>query len=471
MLKFCSRRFTFLHNILGIFDTSSAGYIAGSYPPTRSIPEHTPLIREEGSTTLNLTTLPNGVRIVSETGGYPGSVHLGVTIHAGTRDETQKNSGVVHSLEKTSLKTNIRTNEQINYGMIQMSGGDYSMTYTRELMNYSATCLAHDTYDIVQMLSDCVLDEKTVMDEEAAQWRIDEFWKFRNVTLTTPKRLDELWLSVAYGYTGLGMPLSGFESNFQNIGFYYMNSFRKNYITADRIIVWGAGIQSHQEFVDTVTPYYQLLDNTKGKPRAPPKYVGGDYRELTDSELTHVSLSFHGPSRKNSDIYAAVVLKNLIGKSNTGLFNRSYTHFHQKYKELAYLEPDLAVFEDTGNFRINFAAPNDKIGEISEGIIKEIHDLSNITEEEVERSKKQLSRVLISKWLNPKVRVSKSVSTLAQTGKLNSTNDFLKEIENVTLEKVKNSASAIFKTFPTVVVIGGNTHAVPNASAFHNKLK
>jgi len=42
---------------------------------------------------------------------------------------------------------------------------------------YKTRCLEHDVYDMMQMMSDCVLDDSTVMDEEAAQWWADEYFK------------------------------------------------------------------------------------------------------------------------------------------------------------------------------------------------------------------------------------------------------------------------------------------------------
>lgn len=471
MLKHSFRRFGLLHSTLGIFDTSSKGYQIGINLPSQAIPDHNPLIREDGKSSLAQTTLPNGVRVVSEVGAYPGSVFVGVTIDSGTRDETAKNSSVIHALEKTYLKTNVRTNEQINYGMIQMSGGKFTMSYNQEFIHYSGQCLAHDTYDFLQMLSDSVLDEKTVMDEEAAQWRIDEWWKLRSVNITIPRRIEELWLSTAYGHTGFGMPLSGFESNFQNIGFYVMNSFRKNYITPGRMIVWGAGIENHADFVQAVTPYFDKLEPTKSNIRAPSKYIGGDYRELLDSPLTHVGLSFHGLPRSNPDTNAAYVLKYVIGKKGSGLHNRAATKFATKYKGLAYLDPHHTTFQDTGNFRINFAATNDKVGEVCQGVVDEIKDLANITQDEVDRAKNYLVKEAINKFLDPGVRVMKSVATMHQTGQLRSTADFVKDVEDVTLDRVKATAAKIFKSFPTVVAIGGNTHDVPDAEAFFAKLK
>ena len=47
----------------------------------------------------------------------------------GTRDETRETSGALLALKNTYLKTLKHTNETINYGMTQMSGGHMTMDY------------------------------------------------------------------------------------------------------------------------------------------------------------------------------------------------------------------------------------------------------------------------------------------------------------------------------------------------------
>ena len=47
----------------------------------------------------------------------------------GTRDEKAETSGSLLALKNTYLKTLKHTNETINYGMIQMSGGAMTMDY------------------------------------------------------------------------------------------------------------------------------------------------------------------------------------------------------------------------------------------------------------------------------------------------------------------------------------------------------
>jgi len=466
-----SRRFGMLSNFFGLLSPSTTGVIIGGYPPGREIPDHQPITRTDEISKVQSTTLPNGVRVVTESTNFPSNVRFGVTINAGTRDETEETSGVVNALRQTFLKTNTRTNEQINYCMIQSSGGAFAMDFNQEFMNYTGHCLAHDFYDMNQMLADCVLDEKTVIDEEAAQWRTDEKFRLDEYNLTLPKKIENVWLSTAYGYKGFGNPLMGHQAHFQSIGFYMLNNWRKAVITPDRIVVWGAGINKHEEFVNTVADYYRFIDPIKAPKRAPTVYLGGEFREICDSPLTHVSLSFKGFSRSQIEHNAAYVLKYVIGESKTGLFNRAYTNFHQKNPWLCYVRPHHTTFEDSGNFRINVAAPNEKAAELSEVLIKEIQDLQNVTDEEVSRAKNRLKRITFNKYQDPDFRMKKLTRDFSQTGKLAGYENFEKEIDDVTTDQVKKAAATIFKSKPTLVVLGGNPHGILTAQTFQEKLR
>ena len=76
-----------------------------------------------------MTDLSNGFTVLTESQIFPSSVHMGILMDVGTRDETQETSGAMLALKNTYLKTLKHTNETINYGMIQMSGGAMNMEY------------------------------------------------------------------------------------------------------------------------------------------------------------------------------------------------------------------------------------------------------------------------------------------------------------------------------------------------------
>lgn len=70
-----------------------------------------------------MTKLSNGIRVLTESVSVPSTVHVGILVDYGTRDETAETSGALLSLKNTYLKTAINTSETVNYGITQMSGG------------------------------------------------------------------------------------------------------------------------------------------------------------------------------------------------------------------------------------------------------------------------------------------------------------------------------------------------------------
>jgi len=73
---------------------------------------------------------------------------MGILMNVGTWDETAETSGSLLALQNVYLKTLKHTNETVNYGMIQMSGGEFKMTYDQEKTFYKASCIEYDTIDM-----------------------------------------------------------------------------------------------------------------------------------------------------------------------------------------------------------------------------------------------------------------------------------------------------------------------------------
>ena len=67
------------------------------------------------------------------------------------------------AIKNTYLKTLKHTNETINYGMIQMSGGDCEMEYDEESMYYNAHCFEYDVTDVFRMLSDIAFEPRSMI--------------------------------------------------------------------------------------------------------------------------------------------------------------------------------------------------------------------------------------------------------------------------------------------------------------------
>lgn len=88
---------------------------------------------------------------------------MGILVNVGIRDESPESSGALLAIQNTYLKTLKHTNETINYGMIQMSGGETNMTYDEETMYYSSYCFEYDTLDMFRMLADCAFEPRSYL--------------------------------------------------------------------------------------------------------------------------------------------------------------------------------------------------------------------------------------------------------------------------------------------------------------------
>jgi len=94
---------------------------------------------------------------------------MGIMMDVGTRDETAETSGAMQAIKNTYLKTQKHTNETLNYGMIQMSGGAMTMDYDQEKTYFKGHCIEYDVTDMFQMMVDCALEPKSVMSANVAR--------------------------------------------------------------------------------------------------------------------------------------------------------------------------------------------------------------------------------------------------------------------------------------------------------------
>lgn len=79
----------------------------------------------------------------------------------GVRDEVAENSGALAALKQTALKTSLHSNEQLNFKMISMSGGDLQYNYDKEKVYVKGHCLAREAEDMFNIMADIVTEPKS----------------------------------------------------------------------------------------------------------------------------------------------------------------------------------------------------------------------------------------------------------------------------------------------------------------------
>lgn len=123
------------------------------------------------------------------------------------------------ALKNTYLKTLKHTNETINYGMIQMSGGDMQMDFDQERTFFKGHCIEYDVIDMFQMMVDLALEPRSVLAANVARAKNKKSHDLSHYLHKYDPNSEnhEYLLRTAYGFNTLGMPRLGMEHNVDNI--------------------------------------------------------------------------------------------------------------------------------------------------------------------------------------------------------------------------------------------------------------
>jgi len=251
---------------------------------------------ESEEANYNVTELSNGFTVLTESQIFPSTINMGFLINVGSRDETNETSGALLALKNTYLKTLKHTNETINYGIIQMSGGDMQMDYDQESMYFKGHCIEYDTIDMFQMMVDIALEPRSVLAANVAKSKNAKSHDLANHMMNfDPNAQDaELLLRTAFGFNSLGMPLMGTSGNLGNIDARMLQQFIMDNITPKKCLIVASGIKNHNEYVELVR---ERLGEVLSVPehayvREQSSYIGGEYRTWTESPQTSIQIAF-----------------------------------------------------------------------------------------------------------------------------------------------------------------------------------
>ena len=160
---------------------------------------------------IELTTLPNGVRVVSEKVPYVQSASVGIFVGVGSRDEEDRVRGISHFIEHMMFKgTAKRTARQIA-DEIESRGGHLNAYTDKESTTYQARVLAEHTPLAMDILTDMLLSSLHDPEEIEREKRvvIEEIKMYED---TPEEMVHELFEETLWETHPLGKSIIGTET-------------------------------------------------------------------------------------------------------------------------------------------------------------------------------------------------------------------------------------------------------------------
>ncbi len=342
--------------------------------------------------TYHVTTLPNGLRVATES--LPGleSVTICVTTDVGARFEREEEGGLSHLLEHMAFKgTRRRTARDIAEEM-DMVGGNMNAYTSMENTVYYTRVLKNDVPLAVDMLAD-ILQNSSFADEELARERNVILQEIAMHYDTPDDLVLDHFSETAYPAQPLGRSILGLPERVASFTQDNIIGYMRAHYHAKDMVVTAAGNIGHEAFVKLVTDHFSLLGSAARPALERGVYKGGDKRTERKLEQLHIMLGLEAVSFNDPDYYAWQVMSTLLGG---GMSSRLFQEVREK-RGLAYtVQAFMSSYADSGVFGIYTATGEDKVAEAIPAICGEIVKLQDgVNEQELLRAKNQIKSGLL----------------------------------------------------------------------------
>ncbi|MGC9332769.1 MAG: M16 family metallopeptidase [Anaerolineae bacterium] len=336
-----------------------------------------------------LTTLDNGLRILTVSLPYVQSVSLGFFLGVGSRYESEEISGASHFIEHMLFKGTVRwpTARDIAEA-IEGKGGVFNASTGLETSLFWAKVAAAHLPAALDVLSDMLLQanfDQVEMEKERAVITEEISYMF-----DSPESLAQILVNrLQWPDHPLGRDVTGTPETVANMKRESLLTFMADHYRPDATILGMAGRISHRDAVTLAKQYLGEWEATRAVPwePAPPERDGPRiHLEARDTEQAHVAFSFAGPSRQDTDRHAVRLLNVILGE---GMRSRLFQEIRERLGLAYTVDSYASTLQDTGTVSIYAGVAAHRAEETIKAVLKQLDQLrqESVPEDELHRTK------------------------------------------------------------------------------------
>lgn len=401
---------------------------------------------------VKVTTLDNGITVVSDEMSHLGTASLGIWVGAGARDEEENEHGISHLLEHMAFKGTRRRSARRIAEEIEQVGGDINAATSVEQTTYNVRVLGEDVSLGLDILSDILTEPAFAPDELEREKNV--IVQEIGAVMDTPDDLvfdlfqEQAFPGQSVGRSILGTPetVRGFSRD--QLGAYLGRTYR-----GPRMVVAAAGAVEHERLVEEAARRLGVIAPA-GKPElAAAAYSGGTRLMARDLEQVHVLLGLEGCSYKTPEYHAVQVLANVLGG---GMSSRLFQDVREERGLCYSIYAFHWSYQDTGLFGVYAGTDTGDVEELSNAVIDQILDTAEtVTELEVARAKAQMKVGLLAALEGSGARADQLARQILGFGRVIPVEEIVAKVDAVDVAGVRAAAGALIgRGRPTLTAIG-----------------
>ncbi|HAS83185.1 MAG TPA: peptidase M16 [Verrucomicrobia bacterium] len=322
-------------------------------------------------TKVQMTQLPNGLRVISSSIDHFQSVSMGIWLNVGSRYETVAQGGASHFLEHLLFKgTPRRSALQISQD-IEGRGGYLNAFTQEESTCYFAQCGFDRLKPSFDVLADMVLNA-TCSAEDVEKERhviLEEMLMYRD---QPHQYVMELLQEAVWPGHPMGRPVIGCEKSVGAMTAADIQAFKaQKYVPATMVLAFAGAIK-HEQCVALAESYFSGMPAGRA-PKAVrfeasrrQERVNGITREI---EQTHLALGIRTFGLHDPQRHAIRVLNTVLGEN---MSSRLFQVVRERYGLAYSIQSSVQLHDDTGMLQISAGLDRQRSTKALDLILKEL---------------------------------------------------------------------------------------------------
>ncbi|PWC32023.1 pitrilysin family protein [Azospirillum sp. TSO22-1] len=400
--------------------------------------------------TIQLTTLSNGFRILTDHLPHLGTITSGLWVGVGARNERPEINGISHFLEHMIFK-GTKSRDALAIALeIENRGGEFNAYTDYDVTAYYTQMAAKHVEVSCEIIGDIVLN---------STFPQDEVEKERGVVIQEIGRYADEPEDVAYealrrtAFEGqaLGRPILGPRENVAGFGREHLFDYVARY-DPRRMVYVVSGNVDHDTVVRRIEGMFGHLQAKDEPFHEPVASRGGAALLKRDAEQVHFMAAFPGVGTEDPGSYALRHLANILGG---GMTSRLFQEIREKRGLVYSVYASPLQYIDGGALSFYAGTGPEEAEELVPVFFDELRKARDgVTAAELERSKEQL-RFSVGKSLESTMRrADRFARTLLRTGEVRSIEQIFTRIDAVTSDDVAAMANRVFSGPMAVSAVG-----------------
>lgn len=404
---------------------------------------------------IRMISLPNGVRIATDSMESIRTCALGVWVEIGSRHERPDEAGLTHFIEHMFFKGTTRL-DAIGLGdAMDRLGGQFNAHTTQENLCLHVRCIDDKAPAALDLLCEMLLD---------STFAEDEIKRERNVILEEYKMYEDspedtifdLFLESLWPKAPLGRPIIGSPRTIRRFSSPAVREFLAREFDPSRILVAVGGHFDAAEISKIVKRRLGGLKPAKTK-RAPEPDEPIQATRLSrkrEVEQAHFCMGAEGPPRGSQDRFAFGFLNMILGG---GVSSRLFREVREKRGLVYSIQSFVQPFRGAGCFGVAGSTSPENLREVIELSAREVKRMceEQPSADEVEMIREQFLDSILMSLESASSRMSVMAEGIMAHGRPIPVDKVIREIKAVKPAHILRAAEKYIKGRPVASALIG----------------